>query len=191
MESLLTYFYPEAETFLSYFDKDAVIILDEPNRIVECAGASEKEFAESMSHRLENGYILPGQMEILLSAKQVQQQFNRRRAVSLSAMEPIGGEWKFNGSFRLNVQSVSPYNNSFEMLVKDLKRGKKNGCSTVVLSASRTRAMRLSEDLRDEKLNSFYSEDMTRQVQPGEILVCQGHAHRGYEYPFLKFLPLV
>ena len=104
-----------------------MIILDEPNRIVECAGASEKEFAESMSHRLENGYILPGQMEILLSAKQVQQQFNRRRAVSLSAMEPIGGEWKFNGSFRLNVQSVSPYNNSFEMLVKDLKRGKKNG----------------------------------------------------------------
>ena len=162
MESLLTYFYPEAETFLSYFDKDAVIILDEPNRIVECAGASEKEFAESMSHRLESGYILPGQMEILLSAKQVQQQFNRRRAVSLSAMEPIGGEWKFNGSFRLNVQSVSPYNNSFEMLVKDLKRGKKNGCSTVVLSASRTRAMRLSEDLRDEGLNSFYSEDMTR-----------------------------
>ena len=188
MESLLTYFYPEAQTFLSYFDKDAVIVLDEPNRIVECAGASEKEFAESMSHRLESGYILPGQMEILLSAKQVQQQFNRRRAVSLSAMEPIGGEWKFNGSFRLNVQSVSPYNNSFEMLVKDLKRGKKNGCSTVVLSASRTRAMRLSEDLRDEGLNSFYSEDMTRQVQPGEILVCQGHAHRGYEYPFLKFL---
>ena len=188
MESLLTYFYPEAQTFLSYFDKDAVIVLDEPNRIVECAQASEKEFAESMSHRLESGYILPGQMELLLSAKQVQQQFNKRHTICVSAMEPIGGEWKFSGSFRLNVQSVSPYNNSFEMLVKDLKRGKKNGCSTVVLSASRTRARRLSDDLRDEGLNSFYSEDMTRQVQPGEILVCPGHAHRGYEYPFLKFL---
>lgn len=187
MESLLTYFYPEAETFLSYFNKDAVVVLDEPNRIVECAGVSEKEFAESMSHRLENGYILPGQMELLLSARQVQQQFNRRRTVSLSTMEPVGGEWKFSCSYRLNVQSVSPYNNSFEMLVKDLKRGKRNGCSTVLLSASRTRAMRLAEDLREEGLGSFYSEDMTREVQPGEIMVCPGHAHRGYEYPFLKF----
>ena len=188
LESMLLYFYPKAGDFLSYFTKDALVILDEPNRLLECANATEKEFTESMAHRLENGYILPGQMAVLSGAKEIQQRLGRCRALSLSAMEPVGGDWHFTEGYRLNVQSVSPYNNSFEMLVKDLKRYKKNGYSTILVCASRTRAMRLAEDLRDEELNSFYTGDMERQVAPGELLVCPGHAHRGFAYPFLKFI---
>ena len=58
----------------------------------------------------------------------------------------------------------------------------------VLLSASRTRAKRLAEDLRDYDLSSFYSEDMERTVNPGEIMVSCGYAAQGYEYPMLKFM---
>ena len=57
----------------------------------------------------------------------------------------------------------------------------------ILLSGSRTRAKRLAEDLRDYDLSSFYSEDMDREVQPGEIMVAYGHVTQGYEYPMLKF----
>lgn len=188
METYLLYFYPEAVPFIEYFAANTLVFLDEPNRIVECARVTEEEFRESMIHRLEGGYALPGQTRLLMEYKTVLQRFNSRRALSLSAMEPQTGEWKFTARYRLSVQSVSPYNNSFELLVKDLKRYKRTGYRTVLLSASRTRAKRLSEDLQGEGLNSFYSEDRTRVVQPGEILVCGGHAHRGFEYPMLKFI---
>ena len=50
------------------------------------------------------------------------------------------------------------------------------------------RAKRLAEDLRDYNLSSFYSEDLNRQVQGGEIMVTYGHVAEGYEYPMLKFM---
>jgi len=57
----------------------------------------------------------------------------------------------------------------------------------ILVSGSRTRAKRLAEDLRDYDLSSFYSEEMERQVNPGEIMVTCGYIAEGYEYPMLKF----
>ena len=57
-----------------------------------------------------------------------------------------------------------------------------------MLSGSRTRAKRLAEDLRDYNLSSFYSEDVEREVNPGEIMVTYGHVTEGYEYPMIKFI---
>ena len=64
----------------------------------------------------------------------------------------------------------------------------KKGERVILLCASRTRAKRLAEDLRDHELRAFYSEDADRIVQRGEIMLLYGSAHRGYEYPLIKFL---
>ena len=92
------------------------------------------------------------------------------------------------GNRYIQTKGVNPYNNSFEMLTRDLKRLKRNQYRVILLSGSRTRAKRLAEDLRDYDLSSFYSEDMDREVQPGEIMVAYGHVTQGYEYPMLKFM---
>lgn len=44
----------------------------------------------------------------------------------------------------------------------------------VLLSSSRTRAKRLAEDLMNEDLTAFYSEDFDRSLQPGEIMTGYG-----------------
>ena len=82
---------------------------------------------------------------------------------------------------------MNPYNNSFELLTRDLKKLKRTGYRVILVSGSRTRAKRLAEDLRDYDLSSFYSEEMERQVNPGEIMVTCGYIAEGYEYPMLKF----
>ena len=41
---------------------------------------------------------------------------------------------------------------------------------------------------RQEGLNAFYTKDLDRQVQGGEIMVSSGSLHRGFEYPFIKFV---
>ena len=55
---------------VSYFD-DALFVIDEPSRTAEHAGGVELEFKESMKMRLEKGYILPGQADILWDYKKV------------------------------------------------------------------------------------------------------------------------
>ena len=40
----------------------------------------------------------------------------------------------------------------------------------------------------DYNLSSFYSEDMEREVEPGEIMTAYGYIAEGYEYPLLNFV---
>ncbi|MDD6626737.1 MAG: transcription-repair coupling factor [Lachnospiraceae bacterium] len=189
LESYVRYFYPELSTFLECFDIDkSCIFLDEPLRIKEHAGAIELEFRESMMHRAEKGYILPGQMDVLFSAEEVAAKIAGRRVVTLSTMDGKNPFFKIDRKFDIQARSLSSYNNSFEMLVKDLAAYKRKGYRILLLSGSRTRAKRLAEDLREQEISAFYSEDPMRELQPGEVMTCYGRVLKGFEYPLLKFM---
>lgn len=188
LESFVHYFYPATESFLQFFDEErALVLLDEPKRLCETADALEMEFRESMSGRLEKGYILPGQAGILYTQKEIGARISAFRAAALSALETKNELFLPEHSFGVTVRSISSYNNSFESLLKDLKRYKKTGSRVLLLCASRTRAKRLAADLREQELTAFYSEDPDREVQPGETMLFYGHVEKGFEYPLLKF----
>lgn len=86
--------------------------------------------------------------------------------MGLSLMEQKAQEWEVTGRYPIDARSVNPYNSSFETLVKDLKRWKREKYGIILMCASGTRAKRLAADLQEEELNSFYSEDPERVVKP-------------------------
>lgn len=189
LESYVRYFYPETVSFLELFDKQkSGLFIDEPARVKEHADAVELEFRESMMHRLEKGYALPGQTDLLFGVEQVAARIEGSRAAMLSAIDMKNPLVKAQRKFDIGAKSISSYNNSFEALVKDLKRYRKNGYRILLLSGSRTRAKRLAEDLRNEDFTSFYSEDSSREIQPGEIMTFYGRVLKGFEYPLIKFV---
>ena len=141
-----------------------------------------------MAGRLEKGYVLPEQTRLQKSRREVAAAIGHFPAVSLSLMEQRGGDWEFGERYQMEVKSVSSYNGSFDLLVKDLQAWKKGGFQVLLLSGSRTRAKRLAQDLLDEGLSSYYSEEKDREIGAGEIMVSYGHAHRGFSYPLIKFL---
>ncbi|MDE6606442.1 MAG: transcription-repair coupling factor, partial [Lachnospiraceae bacterium] len=167
--------------------KESCIFLDEPARIKEHAAAVELEFKDSMSHRLEKGYILPGQMTLLSPTEEVIAKMLGMRVVSIATMDVKSQLLKPERKFGVEARSMSSYNNSFEELVKDLKRYKKNGYRILLLSGSRTRAKRLAQDLQDNELTAFYTDNPDREINPGEIMTYYGRVLKGFEYPLLKF----
>ena len=174
-------------SFLDYFPEERTIIfLDEPNRLTEKGGAVEEEYRQSRMHREEKGSRnLPENW--LCSFEQLQKELNKRNCISVCALEPTQAGWKVREKFYLEVKSISAYNNSFELLVKDLHQYKKQGYRIALLSGSRTRAERLAKDLQEEGLAAFYGQDYDREICPGEIMVVYGHAKKGFEYPLIKF----
>ena len=188
LDAYVHYFYENTVSFLELFDREKTcIFVDEPARVREHAEAVELEFGESMMHRVEKGYILPGQMDLLYRVDEVAAKMARGRIVTLAALELKNTLFKVDKKTDISVRSISSYNNSFEALVQDLKRYKKNGYRVLLLSGSRTRAARLAEDLRDQELTAFYTEDPDRELQSGEIMTFYGRVLKGFEYPMLKF----
>lgn len=174
-------------SFLDYFpEKRTIIFLDEPNRLTEKGGAVEEEYRQSRMHREEKGSRNQPE-NWLCSFEQLQKELNKRNCISVCALEPKQAGWKVREKFYLEVKSISAYNNSFELLVKDLHQYKKQGYRIALLSGSRTRAERLAKDLQEEGLAAFYGQDYDREICPGEIMVVYGHAKKGFEYPLIKF----
>jgi transcription-repair coupling factor (superfamily II helicase) len=189
LDSYLTYFYDDTQSLLQYFDnKNLMVFLDEPTRCLEKGRATQSEYLHSMEHRLEKGYVLPGQISALYTFENVISFLEHQKCVALSVLEQKLNEVIINSRFNIAARTVNPYNGSFDLLVKDLKKYKKNGYQVVLLSGSRTRAGRLAGDLQQEGLNSFYTEDYHHLVQPGEIMTVYGKLKQGFEYPDLKFV---
>ena len=198
LESYIRYFYEDTVTLPEVLVRMAaqgmqggkpVFFLDEPARLKEQAEAVELEFRESMTNRVEKGYILPGQMDLLYSGEQVAAKLLQGSTAMISTME-TRGYFKAQRHMDVSARNVAPYNNSFEQLVRDLKQFRKNGYRVLLLSGSRTRAERLAEDLRDQELTAVYTENPEREVLTGEVLTYYGHVNRGFEYPLLKFVVL-
>lgn len=179
---------PGMVSFLDYFPpRDTLVWLDEPARLTEAATQVQQEFEESMRNRAEKGYTDLDE-NMLCDFKAVQKGLNSRTCGALCAIGQNLRDWNVTAKFEIMVQSVSSYNSSFDLLVKDLHAWKRKKYQVILLSASRTRGARLAEDLRDNDLSSFYTEDYSRLVQPGEIMVVYGHARKGFEYPLLKYV---
>ena len=164
------------------------LILDEPQRMKEKAETVETEFRESMSHRLEQGYILPGQADLLFASKTVLAECHTPYSIFMTGLDQRLPGMTPKAKYSLTGKNLNSYQNSFEILIKDLTKWKKDGYRVVLLSASRTRASRLAGDLREYDLRAFCPEDAGHPVAPGEIMVTYGKLHKGFEYPLIKFV---
>ena len=176
-------------SFLDYFNKEnTILFLDEPVRLLEKGTEVENEFVQAQANRFEIGLEVSDEDMKLFSAKEVAAKMQEFPAIGFSALEMKCKDLYPREMYSIQSKSVNPYNNSFELLTRDLKRLKRSGYRVLLLSGSRTRAKRLAEDLRDYDLSSFYSEDYDREVKESEIMVAYGHVTEGYEYPMLKFM---
>ena len=175
-------------SFLDYFPADETLLfLDEPVRLMEKGQGVEEEFIEAQKKRVESGYELKDGEVRLYGTEEILNRINTYSSIGFYALDMRCKGLLIRESYHIQAKSVNPYNSSFELLIQDLKRLKRNGYRVVLLSGSRTRAKRLAEDLRDYNLSSYYSDDLDRLAEPGEIMTAYGHVAEGYEYPMLKF----
>ena len=185
--------FPEEEekrvSFLDYFEKEnTILFLDEPVRLKEKGEGVEEEFLEAQKRRAQSGYEVADSEAVLFTTQEIMGKMNEYSSVGFQALDMRCPGLNIRASYSLQTKNVDPYNRSFELLTQDLKKMKRNQSRVILLSGSRTRARRLAEDLRDYNLSSFYSEDMDREVEPGEIMTAYGYIAEGYEYPLLNFV---
>lgn len=189
-ENLLLYFYEQTASFLDYLPEHTLICMDESQRVLEKGRVVEQEFSMSMESRLEGGYVLPAQADLLYGYEEMVDRLIRR---PLLLLDGIQHQQELPGTvsdYHMEARSIYSYNNSFDQLIKDLQRWHKEGYQIILMSSSPTRARRLSADVREYGLLAWFSDDYEKEILPGEIMVTAGRLHSGFEYPNEKFVVL-
>ena len=185
IESYLHYFYEDTISFLELFETPPVIFIDEPVRVDEHIAGMIKEWRESMSHRLERGYLLPKQTQLLREKEEVMSKLSGYSSVQLQGMFAhgfFGDEQEFD----LKARTLSSYNGSISRLIGDLRTLKAGGEKIVILSPSRSRAKRLAEDLCEEGVTANYTENAGKELVSGEVVTFYGSVRKGFCYPECK-----
>ncbi|MBR2186975.1 MAG: transcription-repair coupling factor, partial [Lachnospiraceae bacterium] len=188
LASFAGFFYEDMASLLDFFNKkETLIFMDEPARLIEKGEAVEKEFADSMLMRLEKGYTLSKAADILYPVDEVMEGIAGFPAAAIGMILLKQEKYKPEKQFSLNVKTINSYNGSFTSLISDLKRYRKEKYRVIILSGSRSRAQRLTDNINDEGIPAFFTENRDRVPEGTEVMVLQGSLKRGFEYPAIRF----
>ena len=186
VDGFVDYFYSRTMSLLDCIPADACILLDEPRRIKECADMYMGNFNSAMKSRLEGGYILPGQLELLYPYESIAEKFAERRTVLFSALYYKDEIIPEVFHVEIEAKTVISYKNSFEALVADIERWKSKDYRIILISPSATRGRRLADNLMNVQVSCFFSEDKKRVLKDREMMITTGRLRSGFEFPDMK-----
>ena len=190
IDSYIGAFYSSLDSFLSYMPKDAQILVDEPTRVLERAEACQLEFRESMVSRLEGGYMLPSQADILFDYQEIAGKLAVRDTILFSILTKQESLFEPETQIVFDTKMVPTYRHNFEMLLKDIRRWKQEGYRIVLFCPSVTRGERFAANLSDQDVNCFFSEDKDRILAASEMMITNGRLKSGFSIPDSKLVVL-
>ena len=189
VDSYVNYFYDNLVSLLDYFE-NPIFFIDEPKRVTEQLNVVDAEFGDSMANRLQKGYVLPGQTDVIWDKNQIIAKIDSGEKVLFTAIAQKIQGFSVDDFVEVGSRNVSPYNGKFEILVQDLKKYKEQKYAVLLVTGSKTRGQRLAEDLREFEISAFFEEDGERQVMPGEVMIIKGQLRSGFMYPMIKFVAI-
>ena len=190
VDSYIGSFYEECTSFLHYMPKDSLILIDDPEHVLARAEACQIEFRESMVSRLEGGYMLPSQADILFDYKEIAGKLAGRDTILFSILGKEDSLFEPQTRLMFDTKMVPTYHHNFEMLLKDIKRWKKDGYRILLFSPSATRGERLAADLQEQEVNCFFSGNRDRVLADSEMMVTNGRLKAGFSVPEIKLVVL-
>ncbi|WP_223069055.1 transcription-repair coupling factor [Paenibacillus caui] len=164
--------YPEQQTLFDYMPKDALLILDEPARLLETAKQLERDEAEWNLHLFQNGKSLP---EMPLSVHSDKVLYHRPfQTLFLSIFLRQVPHTQPQNILNFVSRSMQDFHGQMNVLKAEMERWKKSGAEVVMLASNAERKDRMIRVLED------YGIEMPSIVQ--------GNLQTGFELPSAHFV---
>lgn len=159
--------FPERQTLLDYMPKDAVLIIDEPARLLETAKQLEKDEAEWMTTSLSDGKCMP---QLVLS-KSYETLLHRKPYptlyMSLFLRQVPGAVPQNIINFMCRV--MQNFHGQMNLLKSEMERWKKSGAKVMMLAGGPERVERIKRVLADYHIE--------------EPMIVEGNLQTGFELP--------
>ena len=195
----------------TYFDKDALIVLDNPVRLKAVAEATEQEYSLSIERRLEKG-IAADENDIggIFAASELMEELCSSKALLIAGLDESLSEFGAISDYHFNTASAGNYKDSFDLLISDIRSYQAKGYRISVLTPSKTRCQRLAATLREYDIRAYCPDDYddrltyklkqsrtlaeikqnaasTKELEPGTTEVICGNLRQGFIYPDIKY----
>ncbi len=185
---LLPLLYAQTVFLTAYLPKDAYILVNEPQRVLDEARAAELIFSETLAATLERGEGHPMQEKLLGRAGALMPLLDTPRTAAVYAMFRSGT--LLSNRTRVASSAITPpqYLGNTEQLAADLICQKTNR-ETVLIYAGEAMA-RLGEELAEHHVPFGTAAALDREPVAGEILLLGESLPQGFAFPELHLTVL-
>ncbi|KPU26591.1 transcription-repair coupling factor [Caloranaerobacter sp. TR13] len=187
IEPLIPYFPVQYKSIVDYFDKSALMLIDEPNRIEENAMTYLKSFRSKFLDFFERGEVLPKQEGIYYNFDELKEKLNQRPCIMSMGLRKGTDIFESKETVNITTKGMQSFHNKIEFLVNELRNLKYRGYKTIILSGVEDRGKRLVETLKEYGVECSFIKTLDVEIKSGQIFVLAGTISRGFEYPDLKF----
>lgn len=184
LRRVIAFMYDKVETLVDYLADDALIVVDEYNRIKETENALDVEIEEFTQSLIESGQGFIGQRFISETAfTDLLNQHKVAYFTLFTANMPV----EIEEMVKFSCKPVQRFYGQYDIMQSEFDRFMNQGFTVVLLAESETRKTRIQSMLSDMKIPTVI--DRVDQVADrGQAIVTSGALSEGFELPYMKLV---
>lgn len=146
MENYLHYFYADTEFLWNYLDDDAVVMIDDPERVYETVSLRDKELHEDFEVLLEKGYAVSKDIDIYVTKNEYMKIYECASVYLFTPFKKkIKGIDEYSELHSVNSKQTPVFNGRMDLFESEVKSYLKNGYKVTVVCSTDERLENLTE----------------------------------------------
>jgi transcription-repair coupling factor (superfamily II helicase) len=164
--------YPQRQTLLDYLPQQALLIMDEPNRLMETAKQMERDEAEWITHMMQEGKMVPG----LALSKSYESLFFHKpfQSVYLSLFLRQVPNTQPQNIVNVICRATQQFHGQMNLLKSEIERWRKARSTIIMLASNIERLERMRRVLQDYGIE--------------EQTMMEGNLQAGFELPSIHLV---
>lgn len=186
IEKYSPYFPCKNYSIIDYM-KNCIIFIDEPNRVRQRCETIGLEFQEYFNRLLEEGEVLSGQFDSLLTYDDLLLRMQGNRKVCLDSLYKSNKDFYPERTISITSRSMHPFHGKVSMLMEELAVWKKRKYRVLILAGAGERGMRLASELRERDVDAVYKDELDIELKEGHVVILPGILNSGFDFPSIKY----
>ncbi|PTH65973.1 transcription-repair coupling factor [Staphylococcus arlettae] len=184
LRRLVAFMYEQPATLVDYFQDDAIIAVDEYNRIKETEQTLTTETDEFSQNLIESGkgfiaqtFISYDNFESHLNA------FNVAYFTLFTATMPV----KLNHIIKFSCKPVQQYYGQYDIMRSEFQRFIQNDYTIVILAETEVKKERIQSMLSEMHIPTFI-DGHSNDIEGGCAVITEGSLSEGFELPYMQLV---
>jgi transcription-repair coupling factor (superfamily II helicase) len=184
MRRLVAYMYEQPATIIDYFQDDAIVAVDEYNRIKETEETLTTEVDDFMQNLIESGKGFIGQsfldyqnFETLL----------KKHPVTYFTLFTATMSVKLQDIIKFSCKPVQQFYGQYDIMRSEFQRYIANDYTIVVLAETETKKERIQSMLNEMHIPTFV-DVAENEIQGGRAIITEGSLSEGFELPYMQLV---
>lgn len=184
LRRLVAFMYEQPATLVDYFQDDAIIAVDEYNRIKETEQTLTTETDEFSQNLIESGKGFIGQTFISYDNFESHlNAFNVAYFTLFTATMPV----KLNHIIKFSCKPVQQYYGQYDIMRSEFQRFIQNDYTIVILAETEVKKERIQSMLSEMHVPTFI-DGHSNDIEGGCAVITEGSLSEGFELPYMQLV---